>query len=320
LHFGLLSFGQPGTRQFGGAGVMIGDPSLRLTIADSDRFEVVGALSDRVERVVAHLSRHATWWPSAQREVSRPSFSIKVESAPPQHVGLGSGTQLGMALARGLAARFDAPPQTAESLAHAAGRGKRSAVGVHGACLGGFLVESGKLRGEEISPLVSRTALPEEWRFALIVPSEGAGLCGEAEQRAFDRLPPVTPETTAALCRELMCEMIPAAQVGDFDRFSEGLFRYGRLAGQCFAVEQGGIYAGAAVERLVERCRRLGVRGVGQSSWGPTVFALCRDEFQARQLLEALAAAGDLRQAQTFLTAPDNRGIRVGPSVAPGVR
>ncbi|HWB12598.1 MAG TPA: hypothetical protein VG826_25455 [Pirellulales bacterium] len=309
LHFGMLSFGQPHARQFGGAGVMISDPHLRLKISGSDRFQVIGPLGDRVERCVAHLSRHATWWPSGHRDASRPPLTITVHSAPPQHVGLGSGTQLGMALAMGLAAWFDAPPQTAASLGRAAGRGKRSAVGVHGACGGGFIVEGGKLPDEEVSPMISRIALPDDWRFAVIVPQTGVGLSGEAEQRAFDRLPPVKPETTAALCRELLCEILPAGQAGDFDRFSEGLFRYGRLAGQCFAVEQGGAYASAEVDRLVERCRALGVKGVGQSSWGPAVFALCRNEHQAKRLVETLHATGV--ESQAFISPPDNRGTRV---------
>jgi beta-ribofuranosylaminobenzene 5'-phosphate synthase len=311
LHFGMLSFGQPGRRQFGGAGVMIGDPRLRLTISGSDRFQVIGPLGDRVERFVAHLSQHATWWPAVHGDRPRTPLCIEVQSSPPQHVGLGSGTQLGMALAMGLAAWFDAPPQTAASLAQAAGRGKRSAVGVHGACKGGFIAESGKLREEELSPLTSRVALPDEWRFAVIVPGDSVGLCGEAEQRAFDRLPPVTPETTDALGRELVCEILPAARAGDFDRFSEGLFRYGRLAGQCFAAEQEGVYASAAVERLVECCCKLGVRGVGQSSWGPAVFSHCRDQQQAQKQLQAQEVADGSHRLQTFLGAPDNRGIRV---------
>ena len=316
LHFGMLSFGQPGTRQFGGAGVMIDDPCLRLTIRRSDRFQVNGPLGERVERFVTHLSRHATWWPVSRGDASRPSICVDVQSAPPQHVGLGSGTQLGMALAMGLAAWFDAPPQTAVSLAHAAGRGKRSGVGVHGACGGGFIAESGKLREEELSPLISRLALPDDWRFAVVVLGGGVGLSGDVEQRAFDRLPPVAPETTAALCRELVCEILPAAQVGDFERFGEGLFRYGRLAGDCFAAEQGGVYASEPVERLVERCRTLGIRGVGQSSWGPAVFALCHDERQAHELLDALLAAETdiLVEAEAIISAPDNRGIRVEQS------
>lgn len=304
LHFGMLSFGQPGRRQFGGAGAMIAEPSLKLTIAGSDRLRVSGPLADRVEQVVNHLWHHAAW-------CRDPNVYITIESAPPQHAGLGSGTQLGMALARGLAAWFKAPPQTPDSLARAAGRGKRSAVGIYGACLGGLIVEGGKLTQEEISPLVSRVALRDEWRFVLILPRERTGLSGEAEQRAFDRLPAVPPETTAALCRELVCELVPAAVSDDFERFSEALYRYGRLAGQCFAAHQGGAYSSPAAEHLVERCRALGVQGVGQSSWGPTVFVLCRDQRQAEELLRSLDAAGELAGATTFITSPDNHGVAI---------
>lgn len=305
LHFGMLSFGQPGRRQFGGAGAMISAPALRLTISESDHLEAAGPLADRAEQCLGQVSRRASWWRD------EPPFRIVVETAPPQHAGLGSGTQLGMALARGLAEWFRAPLQSAESLAKAVGRGKRSAVGIHGACLGGFIIEGGKFHGDEISPLVCRHALPETWRFVLIIPETVAGLFGEAEQRAFDRLPPVGLETTSALCRELVCELAPAAASGDFDAFSEGLYRYGRLAGQCFASQQGGVYASPATERLVARCQEIGAHGVGQSSWGPTVYALCRDQTEAEKLVDSLTTAGDLNGANTIVAPPDNHGIQV---------
>ncbi len=305
LHFGMLSFGQPGCRQFGGAGAMISTPALVLTIRESDRFQTAGPLSDRLEKFVGQLARHAAWWKRG------PQFCIDIEQAPPLHAGLGSGTQLGMAVAYGLAAWFGAVPQPAERLAAVVGRGKRSAVGLYGAGLGGLIVEGGKLNDDEISPLVGRTALPDEWRFVLIIPAVSAGLSGDTEQAAFDRLPPVPPETTAALCRELVCELIPAAAQGEFERFAKSLYRYGQLSGQCFAAEQGGIYASPAIERLVTRCRELGVRGVGQSSWGPTVFALCRDQVAAQRLIDSLAANDELNRADMTIAVPDNRGIRV---------
>lgn len=305
LHFGMLSFGEPAARQFGGAGAMIAAPALRLSIRECDAFDVHGPSSERVKQFIKQLSRRATWWPADA------GVRVDVESAPPPHAGLGSGTQLGMALARGLAAFFRAGPQTPEELARAVGRGKRSAVGIHGACSGGLIVEGGKLRQDEISPLVSRVPLCEDWRFALIVPVGCVGLSGGVEQAAFDQLPPVPVATTAALCRELLCGMVPAAVQSDFDRFSDSLYRYGRLAGGCFAAQQGGVYASQAVEHLVERCRALGARGVGQSSWGPTVFALCRRQGEAERLIGSLAAAGDLEQANTVVASPDNHGIQV---------
>jgi beta-ribofuranosylaminobenzene 5'-phosphate synthase len=304
LHFGMLSFGQPGRRQFGGAGAMLSSPHLRLTISESDRFTVRGPLADRTQEFVGHLSRHAAWW-----QDDRP-FSLTIEAAPPQHSGLGSGTQLGMSLAMGLARWFEAPHQSAAAFAAAVGRGKRSAVGIHGALLGGFIMESGKLSEAEISPLLGRFVLPETWRFVLIIPDAIAGISGEAEQRAFERLPPVPTELTAALCRELVCELAPAAACGDFKRFGEALYQYGRLAGQCFAAQQGGAYASPETELLVEHCRDAGVRGVGQSSWGPTVFALCREEGEAQALIDNLQATGELKSTRALIATPDNRGIQ----------
>jgi beta-RFAP synthase len=201
--------------------------------------------------------------------------------------------------------------QTAEALARAVGRGRRSAVGIHGACLGGLIIEGGKLANDEISPLLSRIALPDSWRFLLLLPDEGTGLSGEVEQQAFAQLPPVPAEVTAALCRELVCDLAPAAVRGDFERFSDALYRYGRLAGECFAARQGGAYASRETERLVMRCRELGVRGVGQSSWGPTLFALCRDARQAESLAADLTLSGELSHRKTLIAAPDNRGIQV---------
>lgn len=331
LHFGMLSFGHPHERQFGGAGAMISAPVTRLTISESDLvsrsptvegdgtstrfagtpvpatlgFRVTGSLAARVKEFVEHLARSAAWWHEP------PPFQIVVESVPPAHAGLGSGTQLGMALAIGLAKWCGAPPQTAEALAQAVGRGRRSAIGIHGACRGGLIIEGGKLNEAEVSPLVSRLVLPDTWRFLLILPDAGVGLSGEAEQQAFAQLPPVPVEITGQLCRELLCGLAPAAARGDFERFSEALYRYGRTAGECFAARQGGVYASPEIEQLVRRCRDLGAQGVGQSSWGPAVFALCRDDHQAETLSAGLSAAGELRQRTTLIAAPDNCGIKV---------
>ena len=304
LHFGMLSFGQPSVRQFGGAGVMIAQPELRLTIAPDERLAVEGPLAERATMFLERLARNAAWFP---RE---PRCRILVESAPPRHAGLGSGTQLGMALAVGLSRFFGAPNQSAAELAPAVGRGRRSAIGAHGAMRGGLLVESGKLSCDELGPLICRVELPEAWRFVLVTPPGETGLSGEAEQRAFDSLPPVPTGTTAALCRELIAELLPAAAAADFDRFGESLYRYGRLAGGCFMARQGGVYASAAVKRLVERCKESGARGVGQSSWGPTVYALCANQSSAEQLVERLRASCDA-PATAIITPPCNQGCRV---------
>ncbi|MEX0713130.1 MAG: hypothetical protein WD278_12315, partial [Pirellulales bacterium] len=242
--------------------------------------------------------------------LDRPAAAmIEVEAAPPQHVGLGSGTSLGMAVALGLNAFFDGPWTRAEQLAQAVGRGRRSAIGVHGALAGGLLVDGGKLAAGTISPLVSRLTLPEAWRFVLLSSPGEQGLSGEAEQRAFERLPGVPADVTAALCREVLLRLLPAAASGDFERFGESLYEFGRRAGECFASQQGGAYASPRVERLIEQVRRMGVRGTGQTSWGPTVFALLADEPQARQLARDVQAKA--LGLHATISAPAASGSRV---------
>lgn len=307
LHFGMFSFGRPGVRQFGGVGAMVAAAGARLVFAAAQRLEVSGPSASRVAEFVERFARRANWLkaPLACR--------ITVEQAPPEHVGLGSGTQLGMALALGLNAWFEGPWRTAAELAASVGRGRRSAVGVYGALLGALLIEGGKLADEELSPLVARIELPDAWRFVLFLPGGKQGLSGTAEERAFDALPPIEEEVTAALCRIALLELAPAAAGGDFERFGESLYQFGRLAGQCFAAQQGGPYADRRIESLVARLRAWGVRGVGQTSWGPTVFALVSGEAKARHLVDAWTNGhtADGGAPELLIAAPANRGAQI---------
>jgi beta-ribofuranosylaminobenzene 5'-phosphate synthase len=305
LHFGMLSFGQRDTRQFGGVGAMISPPGLRLSISPNDSLEVAGPGADRARQFIARLADRAAWWPA------RAACRVMIEAAPPTHAGLGSGTQLGMALAIGLAHFFGAPPQSAAELAHAVGRGRRSAIGVYGAMSGGLLVESGKFADAELSPLACRLELPDEWRFVLFLAGGLSGLSGSDEQRAFDQLPAVPVRLTEAMCREVLCELVPAAAQADFERFGESLYRYGRLAGECFAAAQGGVYASPRIQHLVGQCRQHGALGAGQSSWGPTVFALTPSPASAERLIARLEEAGELAASNTMVASPDNGGCQV---------
>ena len=282
LHFGLLSFGRPGVRQFGGAGVMVERPGLRLRITPNNSFQVIGPLRERVRTIA---ERYRRFW-----ELSAlPGCTVEVVSAPPEHVGLGTGTQLTLAVVAGLDRFRAVEPLDVVELAHLAGRAARSAVGTYGFAQGGLLIEPGKLDCEPVAPLEHRIDLPDAWRIALVIPAQQRGLSGDAERAAFGNLPAVSAETTAALVAELAEELIPAATEGQFERFSESLYRYGHAAGMCFAARQGGPFASPRVAMLVETIRSLGIRGVGQSSWGPTVFAVLPNEAAADDLLARLA-------------------------------
>lgn len=301
LHFGLLSFGNRDARQYGGVGLMIDQPALRLRATPARQWRAAGPACDRVDEFARRFCQSIGL-------AALPACELTVETAPPAHCGLGSGTQLGLAVAAALERVCDLPVADTTELARRVGRGERSAIGVHGFFRGGLLVEAGKLRPDEISPLVARVALPETWRVALLRPRQGCGLSGEEERRAFDRLPATSPETTARLCDEVLRHLLPAAREGDFGEFSQSIYRYGRMAGSCFAAVQAGReFATLETAQLVAQLRQQGVAGVGQSSWGPTVFAFCEIQAQGQRLVRDYAAAG----YETTLTALNQRGATV---------
>lgn len=305
LHFGLLSHGIETRRRFGGVGLMIDRPGFELRLSVSDRDEII-APTEYTSRLELLLARYREQT-AADRQT--PAVLELAEAIPP-HVGLGAGTQLGMALAMGLA-RLAGEHPSPEHLALRVGRGARSALGVHGFSTGGFLVEGGKLAESEISPLVAHARFPEAWRIVLIRPPIGTGLSGAAEVAGFSRLAPMPASTTDRLCRLAVMDLLPAVIEADFEHFSESIYRFGRTVGEYFAPVQSGTYADEQMRQLVPQLRGQGVRGVGQSSWGPTLFVLQESEAEAKQLVHNLAIQSQWSHCETMITRALNRPATV---------
>ena len=198
LHFGLLSLAADGemwpgrcgealspARRFGGVGLMIESPGVQFAALEAGAWSAEGPLA---ERALAFANRFTDGIRGERPEMRLPPRRLVVERAPPEHVGLGVGTQLGLAVARSLAETWGLACD-AQELAQRIGRGRRSALGVHGFARGGFLVESGKSSVRDgLAPLAARTDFPVAWRLVLATPREAPGLHGEGEQDAFARL------------------------------------------------------------------------------------------------------------------------------------
>jgi beta-RFAP synthase len=293
LHFGMFGFGQTDLPQFGGVGVMVDPPAVDVEFTPAESFNIVGSLGERA-RQFAELAA-ASW-----RLPRLPSCQIAVR-APSDHVGLGVGTQLGLAIAAGLRRWLQLPEVSIEALAAAAGRARRSAVGTYGFQQGGLIVDAGSVGwalpsaaqlhthstvgGAHPTRLRHRLAIPSEWRFVLVRPNDQRGLAGSIESDAFARLPPVPEHVTRELWRITEEEMLPAVERADGEGFGDAVHRFGRLAGECFSAVQAGPFASAEIASLVEAIRGRGVFGAGQSSWGPTVFALCPSHAEAEILV-----------------------------------
>jgi len=303
LHFGLYAFTDP-LRAFGGVGAMIDRPGLRLTIRPAERFGATGLLAARTEEF-AQLAAEQFGWETL------PDCEIAVESAPTEHAGLGLGTQLGLAVAAGLNAFVGNDPLPAERLALLVGRGQRSAVGTHGFDHGGLILDGGHAEGQSIGSLQMHVDLPAEWRFLLATPTQLPGLSGSNEAAAFGTLAPIPHETTGLLLRIAIDQLLPAAVAGHFGNFAAALGQYGRLAGECFASVQGGPFASTEIAWLVHRLNLSGAVGSGQSSWGPTVFAVQPSQSAAEALQTDLLSDPKFAQTSTLIAAPSPTGASI---------
>lgn len=319
LHFGLLNPGAGAivggdsreattSRRFGGVGLMVEKPGLLLRVRASPSWSAAGPLA---ERTLALAQRFAQNCRHEERNLDLPPRHLHLEQTAPEHAGLGTGTQLGLSVARALAVSWGLTCDL-RTLARRVGRGLRSALGAHGFEQGGLLVESGKHTPDQLAPLVSRHDFPAAWRLLLILPTEegSAGLHGSREVEAFTRLAagPSDQARTDTLCRLVLLGLLPALVERDVNAFGEALYEFNARVGEAFAPVQGGVYASPREVRLVAFLRGLGVRGVGQSSWGPTLFAVVADEDHARHLAARLRQHFALAEETVLITPACNHG------------
>jgi beta-ribofuranosylaminobenzene 5'-phosphate synthase len=281
LHFGLFADGR-GPRKFGGVGMAIDKPGFELNVQFDERDNIYSwidpSLKPRVEKLLARL----------RERFDVPPVRIDVDEFIPHHVGLGSGTQLAMAVGNAitrLARLFIRPDQMALYL----GRGKRSGIGFHASYQEGLIIDAGRSNDDEVAPILRRSHFPKDWRIVLIRPPLDQGIHGTKELEAFQEKIVITRETTDRLSRITLEELAPALDAGDFKAFSDAVHLINRLSGECFAPIQGGVYAHPRLEEIVADARKLGCRGVGQSSWGPTLFAFQQSEDAAREFIDRLS-------------------------------
>jgi beta-RFAP synthase len=287
LHFGVLDLRGSLGRWFGGIGAAASAPTLLLSAAPGAELRASGQDAQRAAAFAQRFLDHYGISGGAE---------IHVERALPSHAGLGSGTQLALATGRALAELYgidaDAP-----SLARAVGRARRSAIGTWTFASGGFVVEGGRHRErDECGPLLARLPIPADWRVVVAVPDAAQGISGASEDDAFAQLPMPPVHDVERVAHLVLMALLPALAEGDVTAFGGALTEIQEITGRWFAAVQGSTFAPGPSAHLVARMREWGAAGVGQSSWGPTVYGIVCGDQAARRLTdrvrEALGSAG----------------------------
>jgi len=283
LHLGFLDLSGSLGRRYGSIGLAVDAPATELTLKRAAKNAAHGL---EAQRALKLLDRFAS---------QGDGYSLNIEKAIPAHAGLGSGTQLALAVGAAVAA-MEGRPLSPADLASLGERGARSGIGLAAFASGGFIVDGGKGETEAPPPLTLRSDFPADWRAMLILDKRLAGVSGDAETTAFAGLGPFPQATAAHICHLVLMRLMPGLKESDIGAFGSALTEIQEIVGDYFASKQGGsAWTSPEVGRLAARMRELGATGIGQSSWGPTGFAFVESPKAADRLYHSLieAAKGD---------------------------
>jgi beta-ribofuranosylaminobenzene 5'-phosphate synthase len=297
LHLGFLDPGGSLGRAFGSVGVVIDGGGTRVAARLSHALQVETARTEAQRERIEHYLRllHAAY--------GGPPVSIDVQQSARAHCGLGSGTQLALALGTAYA-RLAGVPATSADIAQLLGRGARSGIGVLGFDHGGMLVDggpgpvtahgvthTGRASSMAMPPMLARHPLPDAWRIVLIDDTSREGLHGDEERRGLAALPPFPQSLAAHVCHLLLMRVLPGIAQAEFEPFAAGLSAMQQAIGEYFAPVQGGVYSSPGVAAALKAIAASQSAGIGQTSWGPTGFAFVSSAQRADEALAIARAA-----------------------------
>jgi beta-ribofuranosylaminobenzene 5'-phosphate synthase len=320
LHLGLLDNNGGQGRLYGSIGVAVNAPHLTLNAEIANSLEVEGL---ETGRVVTYAQRF-------MNQYGAPSGAhINVVESIPPHVGLGSGTQLGLAVGTALA-RIAGLRLSVAEIALAVERGLHSGIGIATFQHGGFVLDGGHrihvpqgndggpdkaMRTTEktsVPPLLFKHPMPRNWFFVLVLPETEPGISGEKEKEAFLQLPVAPERLVEKISWVLLMKMLPALVEKDIANFGQALTQIQYMVGDCFASAQGGRFAAPLLEKLVGFLIDKGAAGAGQSSWGPAIYGLVEGKRNAAKLAqEAQAFIDGQGGGRAFCVQPQNRGAQL---------
>lgn len=300
LHLGFLDLNGGLGRGFGSIGLYLDEIVTELSLEPAGNISANGPSADRASRnaelLLSHLNLDS-------------GVTIQIKRAIPEHIGLGSGTQMAMAVGMGLNRLLDLQLSTRE-LVSVLDRGRRSGVGIGAFNLGGFIVDGGRSETTIVPPVIAHSDIPAEWRFILIQDKAYQGIHGIDEINAFEQLPPMDEAIVGIICRLVVMQALPAICEQDCELFGKAISRIQELVGSYFAPVQGGIYLSPAVEQAARLLEKYGATGTGQSSWGPTGFAIYANETDAYHAIK-LARNNTADHIELNICKARNRGAGI---------
>jgi len=315
LHLTLIDMHGGSGRVDGGVGITLNEPGILLEVRQSSSLEVTGC--DRVtqERSM-DCARHVLKGLHAGGNVS-----IAVRKYYPSHIGLGSGSQLMLAIAQGIAEIYGRSLPV-KDLALLVGRGGTSGIGTGAFEHGGFIIDGGHtfgLKGEKSGfrpsaasrgvrppPIIVRHDFPKDWQILLAIPNLPAGASGTKETDIFRTHCPIPIDEVRKLCHEILMRMLPGIVEKDLDLFGSSVNAIQELGFKKVELS----LQPKQIPELIERMRSAGAACAGMSSFGPTVYAV--GDLDMQRVQQATQSCMDEHTGgTTLITCARNKGASV---------
>lgn len=278
IHMGFFDLNGQTGRRFGSLGLSLNVPRTLIELAVGENVFGTAPLPAYVLNSQQLLMQ--------QLKLDVP-ISVQVHEEIPRHSGLGSGTQMALALGAGISQLLKLNLGL-ENVAWATRRGLRSGIGIGTFAHGGIVLDGGRGEQTRIPPILARHDFPSQWRVLLIFDRNHVGVHGEAELSAFKTLQDCTLDDTARNAQAVLMQALPALVEQDLTLFGQAISQLQAYTGGYFAPAQGGMYASKQVAKALEMLKAQGIACVGQTSWGPTGFAVFETEAAAQYHLQHL--------------------------------
>ncbi len=275
IHLGIIDLEGSLGRLYGSIGLAIQEPRLILEAEDSEKtiIEASEEVKSIIEKVLATLKQNA---------------SIKMIKHIPLHKGLGATTQTILSVASALSELYQLNLDT-ENIAEIFNRGRISRIGIEAFKNGGFIINTPIRKGaNQMSKTILISKFPEKWIILLAIPKEEMGYDEEYEKEIFRNFPRPSSSYTERICRLILVKLIPAMLDEEIEEFGSAVEEIQRLVGEQFKPVQGDIIANRKSEEILKHFKEHGLTGLGQSSWGPTVYGFTNSRKKATECLKEL--------------------------------
>ena len=229
LHFNSLKMNQSDGRGCGGIGVALESPFLRLALSRSKKTVISGG-NVFLRKEAKIFAKNILESLEIQSGVK-----IKIINFYPNQVGLGSGTQLGLSVGKGVALLYD-KKVTLDKIASITRVAGVSGVGFYSFSHGGLVIDGGfKMGDNEIKksfgdhsptppPLSCNFKISSRWKIILIAPKKTSPEISKIdENKLFIKSTPIPLEEVGTICTNVLMGMIPSLKENDYFKFIEYL-------------------------------------------------------------------------------------------------